>query len=299
MIETTGKPRGAWRAHHLLSAVLGAALAFPSLAAVDGLRPSPSAAVTGTASPAWPGPWNRTEVQRLIVTEAVGHGKVPAPLALAVADVESDFVSRTVASSGAVGVMQLHPTVAKNEFGADVAALRDPATNVRLGLRWLARLHERYDGDWELALSHFRGGQLAQADGRYRAHEYTRTYVHRVMQCWRRYQRDPLVQAWIRQANGVPRFASGETGPRLGAWTVRGPDLQPWRHAHGSHPLLYRVHVRQAGHRCDDTPAPYWPTWRRFNGEGGWTAVEGVPAVRDWHGGPWQAITGARGGRFQ
>ena len=77
---------------------------------------------------------------------------------------------RTIGYSGTVGVMQLHPDVAKSEFGADADTLRDPATNIRLGLRWLARLHERYDEDWELALSHYRGGELAKDDGRHRAH---------------------------------------------------------------------------------------------------------------------------------
>ena len=255
----------------------------------------------GDGAPAWPGPWSRTEVQRLVVTEAVSHGKVPAALALAVAEVESDFVPRTIGAGGAVGVMQLLPATAKSELGADVAALKDPATNVRLGLRWLARLHERYDGDWELALSHFRGGKLAQKDGRYRPHEYTRTYVRRVMRCWRNYERDLLVRAWIRDANGAPRFVAGGTGPRLEARTAGGWDSHQWQHAHASYPHhhRHRERFRAAHHPCDEPAAWHEPAPHRFNGGGRWTAIEGTPSVRYRYEGPWVPVTGAGGGRFR
>lgn len=289
MMQTTDRQRGGRRATHVLAAALGAALVLPSLAAAAIFLPSPAATVPGDGAPAWPGPWSRTDVQRLIVTEAVDNGKVPAALALAVAEVESDFVSRTIGAGGAVGVMQLLPATAKSELGADVAALKDPATNVRFGLRWLARLHERYDGDWELALSHFRSGELAQKDGRYRPHEYTRSYVRRVMRCWRNYERDLLVQAWIRDANGAPRFVAG------------GWDSHQWQHAHMSHPYHHhhRERFRAAHYPCDEPAAWHEPAPRRFNGGGRWTAIEGTPSVRYRYEGPWIPVTGAGGGRFR
>ena len=302
MLKTTGRLRRGRRANHVLAAALGAALALPSLAAANALPPSPAAPAPGDTAPAWPGPWTRTDVQRLVVTEAVvGNGKIPAALALAVAEVESDFVPRTIGAGGAVGIMQILPAIAKSELGADVAALKDPATNVRLGLRWLARLHERYDGDWELALSHFRGGKLMQVEGRYRPHEYTRSYVRRVMRCWRSYERDPLVQAWIRDANGAPRFVAGGTGTRLEARTAGGWDAHQWWHAHVPYPYYHhhRERFRAAHLPCDEPAAWHEPVPHRFNGGGRWTAIEGTPSVRHRYEGPWVPVTGAGGGRFR
>ena len=73
----------------------------------------------------------RLEIQRLIVVESVRSGAVPAPLALAVAGVESGFVAETLGASGKVGVMQLLPSVAVSEFGADAGNLGDPATGTQ------------------------------------------------------------------------------------------------------------------------------------------------------------------------
>ena len=300
MMQTTGRQRRGRRANHVLAAALGAALALPSLAAAAAtLLPSPAAPVPGDAAPVWPGPWTRTEVQRLVVTEAAGNGKVPAALALAVAEVESDFVPRTIGAGGAVGVMQLLPATAKGELGADVAALKDPATNVRLGLRWLARLHERYNGDWELALSHFHGGELARKDERYRPHEYTRSYVRRVMRCWRYYERDLLVQAWIRDANGAPRFVAGGTGPRLEASVAGGWDAHQGRYVHVYRPHHHRERFRAVHYPCDEPAAWHEPAPHRFNGGGRWTAIEGTPSVSYRQRGPWVPVTGAGGGRFR
>ena len=300
MIQTTGKQRGGRRATYVLSAALGAALVLPSLASANIVLPSAPAAATGEAGPTWPGPWSRTEVQRLIVTEAVGNGTVPAPLALAVADVASDFVPRSVGYAGTVGVMQLHPDVAKSEFGADVDALRDPATNIRLGLRWLALLHERYDGDWELALSHYRGGELAKVDGRHRGHEFTHAYVRRVMRCWRRYQRDLLVRAWIREANGGPRFVSGGVHPRFEARTAGNHSASHRQHVYERYPHDYDLgRFPLVDRRCDDTVRTHWPARFRFSDGGGWSAIEGTPPVRYHRGGRWVPVTGDGSGRFR
>ena len=208
MQQATARRRGGWCAALVIAIGFGPVSVLPSFA------------VTEDDSSVWFDSWDRTEVQRMIVSEAVANGTVPATLALAVADVESDFVSRTIGASGAIGLMQLLPAVVKDEGDAaamneeSVAAemLWNPVANVRLGLRRLARLHQRYDGDWELALSHFRG-ELPKEAGRDRAHDYTRAYVQRVMRCWRHYQRDRLVRAWIREARGEPRFVMDDADP--------------------------------------------------------------------------------------
>ena len=280
MTQTTDSRRGGWRAALLLAAGLGPAFVLPSFAA------------TGGGNPVWTGPGSRAAVQRLIVSEAVGNGAVPAPLALAVAQVESDFVPRTVGASGAVGLMQLLPATAENEFGIAADALWEPATNVRLGLRRLANLHQRHGGDWELALSHFRGGELRKEEGRYRPHDYTRAYVERVMRGWRRYQRDPLVRAWIREANGVPRFAVDEAPHRFEARTGHRTGPGYWGDAYDPRP---RDHGRdRRADRCREAAPPSWPGRHRFNGGGRWTPIEGAPASGFHRGSPWVAVTGGR-----
>ena len=279
--------RGTRRAALVLAVGLGSAAVLPSLA---------TAAIY--IDPVLLDHQDRTTVQRLVVAEAVGNGSVPVPLALAVVDVESGFVSRTLDSSGAIGLMQILPATAESEFGAAADTLWDPATNVRLGLRRLAGLHDRYDGDWELALSHFRGGELAKANGRYRAHDYTRAYVERVIRCWRRYQRDRLVRAWIREARGESRFVADDA-PRFGGGTAYESGSAHWRPAYA--PRLphyrYRGHDRLA-EGCDETAAPGWPRGYRFNGGGRWSAVEGgFSAGFRSRGGRWKAVTG--GTRFR
>ena len=286
MQQITDRRRGVWRAALALAAGLGPAFVFPFAASAN--------LFIDTAHLAQE---ERANVQRLVVAEAVGNGTVPAPLALAVVQVESDFVPRTISSSGAIGLMQILPATAKSELGAAADTLWDPATNVRLGLRRLARLHNRYDGDWELALSHFRGGELPRVDGRYQAHDYTRAYVERVMRCWRRFQRDVLVRTWIREASGAPRFVAGDTSLRFEPPAASGRGSAHWRHwRHEPRPVRHRHrgHYRTA-EGCDETVAPRRRFGHRFNGGGGrWTAVEGGPARRVHRSGRWVAVTGGR-----
>ena len=46
------------------------------------------------------------------------------------------------------------------EFGVAADELWDARLNVRLGIDFLARLVERYDGRWDLALSHYNSGRV-------------------------------------------------------------------------------------------------------------------------------------------
>ena len=155
------------------------------------------------------GPFDsRESVQRMIVGEAARHGAVAPTLALAVARTSSGFVVDALGATGAVGVMQVAPDVAARAMpDAQTSA---PVANVRTALDHLADLLVRYDGDWTLALSHFRGGALEVIDGDtgYRPHAYTRAFVNEVRYWERQYRRDPIIAAWIRQANGLPRFVN-------------------------------------------------------------------------------------------
>ena len=140
MTKAAGKQAQGRRHRRILSVALGTALMFPSVSTANVQITPPPSTVAGENRTAWPGPWSRTAVQRLIVAEAVAQGAVSVPLALAVADAASGFEPRTVGVSGSIGVMQLHPDGAKRNFGVEATALRDPAVNVRVGLERLARL---------------------------------------------------------------------------------------------------------------------------------------------------------------
>lgn len=152
-----------------------------------------------------------SDIRTMVVTEAARQGSVPPALALAVAKVGSNIANRALGAAGAVGTMQIRPALA-DEFGADTDGLREPASNVRAGIACLAALQERYAGDWQLALSHFRGGPLKEADGTFAPHSFTRSYVRDVLRWWRLYRHDPLIGAWLRKMQGLPRFvASGSS----------------------------------------------------------------------------------------
>lgn len=273
-----------WRAALIFAAGFGPALAFPSLASAG--------ALSGALE-------TRPAIQRLVAAEAVAIGTVPAPLALAVAEVSSDFVPRTAGSSGAIGIMQLDPTVAQSEFGVPVESLWVPATNVRLGLQYLSRLHTRYYGDWELALSHFRGGPLHWTNGAYVPHDYTLDWLQRVMYHWRSYQREPLVRAWIREARGGGSRFMWDGAPRYHEPRV------PYHHMYAHWPCACERCWEDRGQwqrprHCDDPVAglPRPGGRYRFNGAGiRWTAIQGGGYSPGYRSGSWVATTG--GTRFK
>lgn len=153
-----------------------------------------------------------SDIPAMIVAEARQAG-VPPALALAVAQVGSNIASGALNAAGAVGTMQIPPALA-NEFDLDVDDLPEPAANIRAGIACLAALQERYAGDWQLALSHYRGGILKEAHGTFVPHSFTRRYVRDVLRWWRLYRHDPLTGAWVRKVQGLPRFASGSGGGR-------------------------------------------------------------------------------------
>ena len=198
---------------------------------------------------------SRESLQRMIVDEAVAHGAVPPALALAVARTASDFSDRALGVTGWVGVMQLAPEVAASPDADETVPAA--VANVRAALEHLAQLHDHY-GDWTLALSHYRGGPLpVSGDTVHRPHGYSAAFVDEVLYWQRQYRRDPIIAAWIRESNGLSRFADdrrssvarssrharwhacGYRGSEIGParyqdpvdcdWTVRGRPRGTWR----------------------------------------------------------------------
>lgn len=88
---------------------------------------------------------------KLIVEECDKNNKLDPYLILAVIKVESEFSPVAVSEKGAIGLMQIMPRT--GEFVANNAgisysgrkSLYNPLINVRLGIRYLSQLTDRYD----------------------------------------------------------------------------------------------------------------------------------------------------------
>jgi soluble lytic murein transglycosylase len=104
----------------------------------------------------------RRQVGQAIAEEAGRAGYDPL-LVLALIDVESDFAEEAISDKGARGLMQIKPSTL--HFLAEKEGLRlsreevaaDPALGVRLGIRYLRTLNDRF-GDLELALMAYNAG---------------------------------------------------------------------------------------------------------------------------------------------
>ncbi|NGQ95339.1 lytic transglycosylase domain-containing protein [Brevibacillus sp. SYP-B805] len=71
---------------------------------------------------------------------------------------ESKFDADVVSSHGAVGLMQILPKTAKGEFGVGRSELFKPEVNVPLGVTYLAKLRDHYNGDLQLAITAYNQG---------------------------------------------------------------------------------------------------------------------------------------------
>jgi soluble lytic murein transglycosylase-like protein len=79
------------------------------------------------------------EVHALIAVAARKHG-VPVALVKGIVATESNFRCNVVSSSGAIGLMQLRPSTAR-QFGANASV---PEQNIDAGTRYLRFLIEKY-----------------------------------------------------------------------------------------------------------------------------------------------------------
>lgn len=88
---------------------------------------------------------------------------VPRALALSITRQESEFDNFAKSSSGAMGLMQLLPSTAretaqKNGLGFDAEQLYEPAYNVTLGSLYLRHLVDVYDGRIPMAVAAYNAG---------------------------------------------------------------------------------------------------------------------------------------------
>ena len=141
----------------------------------------------------------------LIEANARAAGLDPA-LVLAVVAVESGFDPHAVSDKGAIGLMQVLPgTGARYGVRADakrsaIERLFDPATNLRVGTRYLRDLLARFGNDVSLALAAYNAGEGAVTMRANRMPPYaeTRDYVRLVRAVYAIYRPAPPASSRVR-----------------------------------------------------------------------------------------------------
>jgi len=115
--------------------------------------------------------------REMITTAAMGEGVDPG-LVEAMVAVESGFTPWAVSRKGAMGLMQLMPSTARQ---LKVTNPFDPQQNVDAGVRHLKKLLESYGGDVKLSLAAYNAGAgaVARSAGIPRFAE-TQNYVRRI-----------------------------------------------------------------------------------------------------------------------
>lgn len=101
------------------------------------------------------------KIQEQIVNEAEAQGVDPH-LALTVGWIENRFHPTGVSKMGALGPMQIMPSNAKG-LGVSLDDLKDPATNIRLGVQLLKDNLDRYDGNIKASLVAYNGSPTRAA----------------------------------------------------------------------------------------------------------------------------------------
>lgn len=116
-------------------------------------------------------------------------------LILAIAWKESAFYKRARSHMNAMGLMQVLPVTARPYFeifgiSFDSRKLYDPATNIKIGTRFLDDVYATY-GSIEKALAYYNGGSWGATyypDSLEKCPEETADYVPKVLEKWKEYQ---------------------------------------------------------------------------------------------------------------
>lgn len=110
-------------------------------------RSAPETAVTGADAPRGAGkeaprtaPRFAANAYSPIITRYAAEHGVPVDLAHAVVQIESNFRPEARGKAGEIGLMQIKPATARMMgYSGSAKGLHDPETNVRYGMKYLAR----------------------------------------------------------------------------------------------------------------------------------------------------------------
>jgi soluble lytic murein transglycosylase-like protein len=93
------------------------------------------------------------------IHDAAAEAGIDPEIAFGLVRAESSFRNTATSVVGAVGLTQLMPrTAAWMEPGITTSQLRDPATNLRVGMKYLNYLMKKYNGNEDLALLAYNRG---------------------------------------------------------------------------------------------------------------------------------------------
>lgn len=98
----------------------------------------------------------------IIAKYASQHG-VPVALANAVVRIESNYRPNARGRAGEIGLMQIKPATARMMgYAGSAKGLYDPETNIRYGMKYLAKAHELGGGDTCGTILRYNAGHAAK-----------------------------------------------------------------------------------------------------------------------------------------
>ena len=157
-----------------------------------------------------------------LIDQYARTSRLDPALVKAVVAVESGFDPRAVSAKGAVGLMQVIPETGER-YGLTGDAQRstaerlyDPATNLRIGTRYLRDLLDRFENDLVLALAAYNAGEgsVLTRDNTVPPFAETRTFVRLVQQVYALYRPVPPPP---RAAVTLPGLTRGTAGAQRSA----------------------------------------------------------------------------------
>lgn len=150
-----------------------------------------------------------------IVFAAATYYALPPALVKAVVAVESGFEPKAVSQAGALGLMQLLPSTARQMYVEDCF---DATDNIYGGTRYLRILANRFGGDLRLTLAAYNAGPevVERVNGVPNIAE-TQAYVRRVLVLYRHY-----LTTWKAKTDALESPQSANPGP-LGPSAVGAP----------------------------------------------------------------------------
>jgi soluble lytic murein transglycosylase-like protein len=151
----------------LLDEVLPDEIPFARVVAIEALAASPA------ATRAQLGP----EALRALVDTVAARVGLDRKLAHAVVSVESNYDPRAISPKGAMGLMQIMPTIVRQYELADPF---DPEKNLEVGMKHLRTLLARFDPSRALAAYNAGIGAVTKY-GRVPPYRETQDYVRRIM----------------------------------------------------------------------------------------------------------------------